>query len=357
VEFLVVQDNFLTPTARFADVILPACTQFETWGVEDGWKYGDEVILQPKLVEPMGESKSDYRICSEIAARLGFGEEYTEGRDERAWVEWCLNQFRATRFPDLPTLDEFIEKNIGAYTKPVRKPAIAFADFRADPEKYPLNTPSGKIEIFSKQLYDLNNPDEIPAVPKYIEEWESPFRPCHCERSEAISPPPVIARSEATKQSPVKRDKLTAEKIASLAEKRLARNPAAIRRGNDIYSLQAIGHHTLHRVHSTHDNNDWLEEAFPQRVFINPIDAQARGIRDGDMVRVWNARGEIVLPARVTPRILPHVVDIPQGAWWTPDENGVDFGGCINVLTSERWTPFAFGTAQHTIMVERERMK
>ena len=121
---------------------------------------------------------------------------------------------------------------------------------------------------------------------------------------------------------------------------------------NDIYTLQAIGHHTLARVHSTHANNDWLQEAFPQRIFINPIDAAARDIHDGDLVRVWNERGELVIPARVTPRILPGVVDIPQGAWWKPDANGVDHGGCINVLTSHRWTPLAFGSAQQTIMVE-----
>ena len=112
------QDNFLTPTGMFADIVLPACTQFETWGVEDGWKYGDEVILQPKLVEPPGECKSDYRICAELAERLGIGEAYTEGRDEKAWVEWCLERFRETRFPDLPTLDDFIEQNLGAYTQP-----------------------------------------------------------------------------------------------------------------------------------------------------------------------------------------------------------------------------------------------
>ncbi len=121
------------------------------------------------------------------------------------------------------------------------------------------------------------------------------------------------------------------------------------------YPLQAIGHHTLARVHSTHANNDWLQEAFPQRIFINPIDAAARDIHDGDLVRVWNDRGELVIPARVTPRILPGVVDIPQGAWWKPDANGVDHGGCINVLTSHRWTPLAFGSAQQTIMVEVEK--
>ncbi|MCI0520088.1 MAG: molybdopterin-dependent oxidoreductase [Chloroflexi bacterium] len=301
VEFLAVQDNFLTPTARFADLVLPACTQFETWGVEDGWKYSDEVILQPKLVEPPGECKSDYHICAELAGRLDVDEAFTQGRDEQAWVEYCLDAWRALRFPGLPTLDEFINGNLGAWSRPVSQPAVAFADFRRDPERYPLDTPSGKIEIFSQALFDLGNPAEIPAVPKYIQEWESPFD------------------------------------------------------GEARYPLQAIGHHTLHRVHSTHDNNDWLEEAFPQRVFLNPRDAAERGIQDGDVVRVFNARGALALPCRITPRLLPGVVDIPQGAWWRPDEQGLDWGGNVNVLTSARWTPFAFGTAQHTIMVQAEK--
>jgi anaerobic dimethyl sulfoxide reductase subunit A len=123
-----------------------------------------------------------------------------------------------------------------------------------------------------------------------------------------------------------------------------------------MYPLQAIGHHTLHRVHSTHDNNDWLEEAFPQRVFMNPIDAAQRNIKDGDQVKVYNGRGSLILPCRLTPRILPGVIDIPQGAWYEPDENGVDRGGCVNVLTSHHWTPFAYGTTQHTIMVEVEKV-
>ncbi len=323
VEFIAVQDNFLTPSARFADIVLPACTQFETWGVEDGWKYGDEVILQPKLVEPLGESKSDYRICAELAERLGIGEAFTQGRDEKGWVEYCLNEFRRLRFPELPSLEEFLEKNLGAWTRPAVKPAVAFEDFRRDPENYPLKTPSGKIEIFSKQLYDLENPEEIPPVPKYIQEWESPLGDQAAETPSSLS--------------------LNGEAL---------RSPRL--RGEKQFPLQAIGHHTLHRVHSTHDNNDWLEEAFPQRVFINPIDAAARGIRDGDEVEVYNQRGALILPCRVTPRIMPGVVDIPQGAWYEPDEDGVDRGGCVNVLTSHHWTPFAYGTAQHTIMVQVE---
>jgi DmsA/YnfE family anaerobic dimethyl sulfoxide reductase A subunit len=313
VEFLAVQDNFLTPTARFADVVLPACTQFETWGVEDGWKYGDEVILQPKLVEPPGECKSDYRICADLAERLGIGEAYTEGRDEKAWVAWCLDHYRETRFPDLPNLETFIEQNLGVYSKPVDKPEVALADFRADPQRYPLNTPSGEIEIFSKTLHDLGKPAEIPAVPKYIPEWENPF-------DEAGDKPGTSSRPIAK-----------------------------------TYPLQAIGHHSLARVHSTHANNDWLQEAFPQRLFINPLDAARRGINDGDLVHVWNERGELLIHARLTKRILPGVVDIPQGAWWNPDARGIDHGGNINVLTSHRWTPLAFGSTQHTVMVEVEK--
>jgi anaerobic dimethyl sulfoxide reductase subunit A len=332
----------------FADIILPACTQFETWGVEDGWKYGDEVILQPKLVEPSGESKSDYQICADLAERLGIAEAFTEGRDEKDWVDYCLQVFRSTRFPELPTLDEFIENNLGAYSNPVTNPKIAFADFRANPLKYPLNTPSGKIEIFSKTLHNMGNPNEIPAVPKYIQEWESPFDDMSLR--EGRQP------DEAT-SSP--QDLLTQQEVAHLhCNERSAAQVSGKeqeRPRNDIYTLQAIGHHTLARVHSTHANNDWLQEAFPQRIFINPIDAAARDIHDGDLVRVWNERGELVIPARVTPRILPGVVDIPQGAWWKPDANGVDHGGCINVLTSHRWTPLAFGSAQHTIMVEVEK--
>ena len=303
VEFFVVQDNFMTPTAMFADLLLPACTQFETWGVEDGWKYSEEVLLMPKVVDAPGEAKSDFRICAEIAEKLGVKKEYTEGRDEHAWTEFLIETYRKSRFPEIPTLDEFEKTNQGVYSVEVKNPKIAFADFRKDPVKYPLQTPSGKIEIFSKRLFDMKNPAEIPAVPKYIREWESPF-------DEAVTK----------------------------------------------YPLQVIGSHYMPRVHSSHANNDWLQEAFPQRVFINPVDAERRKIKDGDEVKIFNDRGTVVLKCRITKRILPGVVALPQGAWWKPDKNGNDVGGSANTLTSERWTPLAFGTAQHTIMAEIEKV-
>jgi anaerobic dimethyl sulfoxide reductase subunit A len=272
------------------------------WGLEDGWKYGEELLLMPPLTKPAYESKSDYEICRGVARRLGLERAYTEGRDEKGWIAWALERFRELRFPDAPTLEQMEKDNRGVYSIPVTQPKIAFADFRKDPEKHPLSTRSGKIEIFSTDLHELANPREIPPVPKYIQEWESPFGP-EAER----------------------------------------------------YPLQAIGHHTMGRVHSIHDNVDWLQEAFPQRMFINPVDAEARRLRDGDSVLVFNDRGTMILSCRITPRIMPGVVDIPQGAWWQPDESGVDRGGSINTLTSERWTPHAFATAQHTIMVQVEK--
>ena len=78
-ELIVVQDHFVTPTARFADYVLPACTAFETWGIQDGWKYGEELILQPQILDPPWETKSDYAICAAVAEKLGLKEEFTEG--------------------------------------------------------------------------------------------------------------------------------------------------------------------------------------------------------------------------------------------------------------------------------------
>ncbi|MDX1699365.1 MAG: DMSO/selenate family reductase complex A subunit [Melioribacteraceae bacterium] len=304
VEFFVVHEQFMTPTAKFADVVLPVCTQFEMWGLEDGWKYGEEVILMPKILDPPYETKTDYQICSEIAERFGLKHAYTEGRTEREWIEWSIEHYRRTWFPNIPRLDQFEKSNKGVYSVPVKEPKIAFKEFRENPERNKLNTPSGKIELFSKQLYDLKNPQYIPPIPKYIEEWESPFG-----------------------------------------------------KESEKYPLSVIGHHYMPRVHSTHDNNDWGREAFPQRVFINGVDAELRGIKSGDKVKIFNDRGTIIMPCRVTTKILPGVIDIPQGAWWEPDKNGIDRRGNVNVLSSEKWTPLAFGNAQHTIMAQVEKVE
>jgi anaerobic dimethyl sulfoxide reductase subunit A len=299
VEFIVVTDQFLTPSARYADVVLPAVTWFEKNDMCTVWGHGASLIFMNQAIAPMHECRSDYDIFTHVADKLGLAPQFTEGRTELQWLEEMVKVSQAAD-PTFPSFEEFRRRGVHIFK--YDKPHVAFADFREDPAKHPLRTPSGKIEIYSSRLADMRI-EGLPAVSKFIPEWEGgPWDPLFTK-----------------------------------------------------YPLQAIGSHYARRVHSTHDNVDWLEEAMPQRVYMNPIDAQARGVSDGDPVRVFNDRGELRGRVRLTKRIIPGLVDIPQGAWWTPDAKGVDRRGCVNVLTSERATPGARGNAQHTMLVEVRR--
>ena len=126
--------------------------------------------------------------------------------------------------------------------------------------------------------------------------------------------------------------------------------------GSREYPLQLVGHHYKQRTHSSYGNNPWLKEAAPQCLWINPLDAEPRGIAHGDVVRVHNQIGRTEVRAKVTPRIMPGVLSLPQGAWYTPDESGLDKNGCINILTSQRPSPLAKGNPQHTNLVEVEKV-
>jgi anaerobic dimethyl sulfoxide reductase subunit A len=299
VEFIVVVDQFLTPSARFADVVLPAVTWFEKNDMCTVWGHGDSLIFMNKAIEPLGECRTDYEACAAVAAKLGLESQYTEGRSELQWLERMVDvsqQADAT----FPSFEEFRRRGVHIFRH--ERPHVAFEAFRADPVTNPLATPSGKIEIYSARLAAMGI-ENLPPIPKFIPEWEGgPWDPLH-----------------------------------------------------EKYPLQAFGRHYQRRTHSTLDNIDWLEEAMPQRLFMNPIDAAPRGIADGDVVRVFNDRGELTVRVRLTRRIIPGLVDLPQGAWWTPDERGVDRRGSMNVLTSERPTPGARGNAQHSNLVEVEK--
>jgi len=132
-------------------------------------------------------------------------------------------------------------------------------------------------------------------------------------------------------------------------------------RASEKYPLQVIGHHFKARTHSTYGNVDWLKEAHHQTVWINPADAEERGIANGDEVFVYNDRGTVRLEAKVTERIAPGVMSIPQGAWYSPKPSGevrppaeanqdrpVDTAGSVNTLTSLHPSPLAKGNAVHT---------
>lgn len=105
------------------------------------------------------------------------------------------------------------------------------------------------------------------------------------------------------------------------------------------YPLQLITSHIRRRAHTQFETIPWLREIEEQAMQMNIVDAESRGVKDGDIVMVFNDRGEMVILASVTEGIMPGVVDVPQGAWYDPDEKGVVRGGCSNVLSNDRVSP------------------
>lgn len=296
VELIVDSGHFITASAKFADILLPADNFMERDDIVTPWLYGDYVLYLNKAVEPVAECRNGYEWIRDLAVKLGIESQFAEGRTQEQWLRYIVDETRKVD-SEFPPFEELKAK--GGYRRQYSAPDIAFKKQIADPTHNPFPTPSGKIEIFSPRLWNMKKPQEIPAVPKYIPAWEGPEDP--------------------------------------LTEK---------------YPLQCIGHHYKRRVHSSFDNTGWMEEAGAQEVWMSPPDALKRDLKNGDMVKLFNDRGSIIMPVKVTPRIMPGVVSVPQGAWWTPDESGVDRRGSINVLTKYQPTPLAFGNPQHTNLVE-----
>ncbi len=307
-ETIVVIDTTLTPSARYADFLLPSCSNLEEhdWTVDGDSNIG-YVIFDEKCIEPLGESKSIYDICAGVAKELQIEKEFTEGRTQYEWLEH-LYELSRQNVPDLPaTLEEAFK--MGVYKKHFPENHVAYKDFRENPTENPLATPSGKIEIYSQRLAEK------------AATWKM-------EKGQKITPLPEYIEDTAGQYSPKTRD----------------------------YPLQLIGHHYKQRTHSTYGNCQWLQEAAPQELWMNTLDAEERNIELGDKVKVYNEFGVTYVPVKVTPRIIPGVVSLPQGAWHTPDEKGEDQNGCVNVLTELRPTALAKANPHHSNLVEVEKV-
>jgi anaerobic dimethyl sulfoxide reductase subunit A len=139
VEFSVTHDYFLTPTARYADVVLPATTFLERNDIVTP-TVGNFVLFSNRAVPPLGQARNDYDILLELAERLGFGPAFGEGKSEEDW----LRSFVAGS--DVPDYDEFRRAGIYLGADQCR---VGLADFAADPADHPLPTPSGRIELAS----------------------------------------------------------------------------------------------------------------------------------------------------------------------------------------------------------------
>lgn len=304
-EFILVWDTVMTDSAKYADLLLPDAMRSEQMNMQtQGYsEYYTAVVVGSPAQEAPGECRSSYDVCAEIADRFGIKDEFTEGRSHDEWVEYLYKQ-GAEVDEDMPSWEEI--KKQGVYKRAL-EPAIGLKNFRDDPVEHPLATPSGKIEIYSETLAGLND------------SWE-------LDEDEVINPIPVFAPGF--------------QGYGSVT---------------DEYPLYCTGFHHKSRTHSSYGFIEELEKIARQQLWINPIDARPRDIENGDMLAVKSPAGEIRIEAKVTPRIVPGTVGIPQGAWHKADMFGdkVDKGGCVNTLTTYKPTPLAKGNGPaHSMIVQ-----
>ncbi len=289
VELIVAQDNFVTPTGRHADIVLPATTFWERNDVHTPWAgAGHYAIYMKQAIQPMGECRNDIDIFTDLAQRVGIGD-YND-KNEEAWL-------RELTRDAVDDFDSFAENGVARFAAP--KDAVAFAAQIRDPDNHRFSTPSGRIEIYSLAMAARPDPyglGPMPPIPTWIE--------------------PVMKQAR--------------------------------------YPLMLCSPKSRARTHSIHGNQPMLARIDRDDVWINTEDAAARGVRDGELVRIFNQRGATLLPAKVTSRIAPGVVSIKEGAWFTPNGQGIDTRGCANVLAEDRAAPCG-ATTYNTNLVEVER--
>ncbi|MBT9385435.1 molybdopterin-dependent oxidoreductase [Pseudooceanicola sp. CBS1P-1] len=308
-ETIIVHDHVWTATARHADIVLPA-----TMGVERddiATSSNDRyVIAMRKVAEPPGQARDDYAIFADLAARLGVAETYTEGRDAAAWIAHLYDETRtkaARRGVEMPDFAAWRDK--GFFEKPLSAtPFTSFEAFRADPEGAPLATPSGRIELYSQAIADFGYPD-CPGHPSWL--------------------PP--------------REGLTA--------------PRARR-----FPLHLLSTQPKHRLHGQLDpvgGSKASKIRGREPLVMHPEAAAARGVKAGDVVRVWNDRGACLAGVTLNAAMRADVVQMATGAWYDPLLPGqpgcLDLHGNPNVLTHDRPTSaLSQGPAAQSCLVEVE---
>ena len=304
---VVVHEPFWSATARHADVVLPATTPLERNDL-GGAAADDYLFAMAKAVEPIGQARHDYDIFSALADRLHVGGSFTEGRTADEWVRHLYDEFRVMN-PGQPDYDEFVR--LGFLHHGPDDPAqrvVLFEAFRSDPDEHPLGTPSGRIELYSETIAGFGYED-CPGHPSWLEpaEW--------------------------------------------------------LGNAGSAHPLHLISNQPTTRLHSQWDHGEtsrYGKVAGREPVRIHPIDAAVRGITSGDLVRVFNARGECLAGAVIDDRVRPGVVQLATGAWYTSSQPGVPGAVCVhgnpNVVTRDAGSSrLAQGPTAHTCLVEVAR--
>lgn len=278
-EFAICHDLFLTPTAQQCDVILPTTSSLERDDIiiPTGGNY---LLFAHQAVPPLPETRNDYDIFCELAGRLGFLPEYSEGRDAAQWLAYLAEQ------SEVPDLDEFRRTGIYVAEDQLR---VGLSDFVADPDRHPLATPSGRVEV---------------SAAAYAETGFAPIP--HCRILEAT----------------------------------------------DEYPLRLVTPHPRFRIHSQYDNIPRFGRGETQALWIHPEDARLRGVEHGQPVLIRSPQGSVRIMACVTEEIMPGVVSLTEGVWPRFDADGIDRAGSPNVLTSTEPTLPSRATRTHSVLVE-----
>lgn len=330
-EFILNVDVEFTDSARYADIVLPDLFRMEQESAMDADTWGRRIAVSTGELGARFERRGAWNTCVELAKRWEIENAFTEGRTEGEWIRRLYEGDRE-RSTGLPTFDRLLEDGL-AWRADRAEPFVALADWRHDPDAHPLDTPSGKIELFSELLAAAaetlrDTPDEgaVTPIPTYVPEWG----------------PAEFAVEKAAADG-------AKDSSAVLPECDQEGKPSAETTCDQ--PLRVFGFHSVARIHSSWGNVPAVSRRVPQVISINPADADARGIATGDLVEASNRFGTLRLPAHVTEDVIAGTIVMPQGAWWQAESNVVepiDVGGCINTLTTSRPSPLAFGNPQHT---------
>lgn len=339
VEFVAVSTIYLNTSAKYADLVLPVTTEWERYA---GFQTGDREILifHQQVVKPLFEAKDDWEIAVGVGQKLGLDPKEIAPLSVEQQI---YNQLKGAevKLPDNSgweplltiTAEDIAEmgvegepqtgrityqefKQAGIYRVPRavddKLGHTELRGFISDPEANALKTTTGKLEIYCQALSDwiakngFNTKDPLPKYETPIEGYEHTF---------------------ADWERKVKGD----------------------------YPLQLYTIHYQRRSHSSFDNVPWLREAFPQELFLNPIDAASRGIKNGDIVKVASKHGAVIRPVLLSNRVMPGVVILGQGAWSQVDEaSGIDMAGATNTLNGDHATGQGH-TGHNTCIVQVEK--
>jgi biotin/methionine sulfoxide reductase len=309
-ETVVVHEPFWTATAKHADIVLPATTPLERDDL-GGASHDDHLFAMHKAVEPLAEARDDYAIFAELAEQVdgpAGRERFTEGRSADDWLRHLYDTLRQ-QTNELPEFERFWQQGVHRFQSedPRSDWRVLLSDFRAEPDAHALPTPSGRIELYSETIESYAYAD-CPPHPAWLEptEW-----------------------------------------LGGAAA--------------DRYPLHLLSNQPATRLHSQWDHGaESVDNKVQGRepVLLNPDDAAARGIADGQVVRIHNDRGACLAGARLSAELRPGVAILSTGAHFDPDpEGGPERHGNPNAVTRDAGTSsLAQGPSAQTCLVEIERV-